>query len=187
MIKAGNIEKGMYLLFKGEPYLVAEREFVNPGKGAAFARLKLKHVKSGQVLRETVKTNETVEEAHIEERKAQYMYSDGTAYHFMDNQTYDQFEIPMAGLEDRANYMKEGDSFDIVFWNNEPIDIKLPLKMILVVTEAPEAIKGDTVSNVTKLVTCETGLKVKAPIFIKEGEKILINTETGEYVERVNN
>ncbi|ADN02210.1 elongation factor P [Spirochaeta thermophila] len=186
MIKAGSIDKGMYLLYKGEPYFVAEREFVNPGKGSAFVRLKLKHVKSGLVLRETIKTNDSVEEANIEERRAQYLYSDGTSFHFMDNETYEQFEIPMEGHEEKGHYLKEGEVYDLVFWNGAPLDVKLPPKMVLVVTEAPEALRGDTVSNVTKTVTCETGLQVKVPIFIKEGEKILVNTETGEYVERVN-
>ncbi|KGE71709.1 elongation factor P [Spirochaeta lutea] len=186
MIKGGQISKGMCLIMKGAPYLVVEREFVNPGKGAAFSRLKLKNLKDGSVLKETVKSNDNVEEADVHEKNAQYMYADGEVLHFMDNDTYDQFEVPVQGMEDKTPYLREGDSYKIVFWEANAIDIILPMKMVFVVTEAPEAIKGDTVTGATKLVTCETGLQVKCPIFIKEGEKIMVNTETGDYVERVN-
>lgn len=186
MIKAGDIAKGMCLLIKGEPYLVVEREFVNPGKGSAFAKVKLKNVKSGSVLRETMKTNESVEEADVFDRDAQYMYNDDEGYHFMDLESYEQFAVKKEGLEDRQNYLIEGDSYVIVMWEEDPIDIKIPLKMVLVVTDSPEAVKGDTVQGASKVVTCETGLQVKVPIFIKQDEKIMVNTESGDYVERVN-
>ena len=186
MVKAGQLAKGMFVLFKNEPYLVADREFVNPGKGSAFVRLKLKHVKSGLVLRETIKSQETIEDITVEDAETQFLYADDESYHFMDSETYEQFTLPINGLEDRKSYLKEGETFQVVFWEEQPIDIKLPLKMVLAVTEAEEAIKGDTVSGTTKTVTVETGLTVRVPIFIKQGEKILVNTETGEYVERVN-
>ena len=185
MIRAGAISKGMCLLIKGEPYLVTEREFVNPGKGQAFVRVKLKSLKTGQTLKETIKSHETVEDAEIEDRGAQFLYADGESFHFMDTETYEQFAVPVAGLEDKLNYLKEGDTYELVVWEGEAIDIKLPLKMTLAVTEAPEALRGDTVSGATKQVTLETGLKVKAPLFIKDGDRLLVNTETGEYVERV--
>ena len=186
MIKAGAIDKGMCLLMKEEPYLVAEREFVNPGKGSAFVRVKLKSLRTGQVLRETFKSNDTVEEADVYDRPSQYLYGDDTEYHFMDTDTYDQFTVSRGGLEDRGSYMKEGDTYTVVMWEAKPIDVKLPYKMVYVVTEAQQAIKGDTVTGATKPVKVETGLEVKVPIFIKEGDKVLVNTETGEYVERVN-
>jgi elongation factor P len=186
MVKAGQVAKGMFLRFKEEPYLVTEREFVNPGKGSAFVRLRLKNLKTGLVIRETIKSQDSVEDIVVENRDAQYLYEDGENYHFMDTETYEQFTIPVAGLEERKNYLKEGELFQVVDWEGQPIDIKLPLKMVFEVTHAEEAVRGDTVSGTTKLVTVETGLKVKVPIFIKEGEKILVNTETGEYVERVN-
>ena len=186
MIKAGSISKGVCLLLKGDPYLVVEREFVNPGKGQAFARVKMKNLKTGQVLRETIKTNESVEEATVEERNAQFLYQDGDGYHFMDSETYEQFIVPIDGLEDKANYMLDGESYDLVTWEGEAIDIKLPLKMVLTVAESPEALKGDTVSGATKPAKLETGLQVKVPLFIKEGDRVLVNTESGEYVERVN-
>ena len=171
---------------KNEPYLVSEREFVNPGKGSAFVRLKLKSLKSGQVLRETIKTNDSVEEADVYDKNAQYLYSDSSGYYFMDNESYEQFIVPRQGMEEKQYYLQEGNSYYVTFWEGNPIDIKIPYKIVLTVTEAHEALKGDTVTGATKPVVLETGLTVRVPIFIKQGEKIMINTETNEYVERVN-
>jgi elongation factor P len=186
MIKAGAIDKGMCLLHKGDPYLVAEREFVNPGKGSAFVRLKLKNLKTGQVLRETMKSQDNVDEIEVDDLPCQYLYSDGDGYHFMDNDSYEQFVVPQEGMEDKGLFMREGDTYKISMWDGSPIDIEIPYKMVYEVTEAEDAIKGDTVNGATKVVTVETGLTVKVPIFIKQGEKIMVNTETKEYVERVN-
>ncbi|MFW5685516.1 MAG: elongation factor P [Spirochaetota bacterium] len=186
MIKAGQIAKGHCLLWKDEPYLVTEREFVNPGKGAAFVRVKLKSLRSGRVLQETIKTNDSVQEADVFDRDAQYLYADDATYHFMDSESYEQFTVPREGLEDKINYMKEGDTYRVVMWETTPIDVSVPLKMVFEVAEAAEAIRGDTVTGATKPVKTETGLEVKVPIFIKQGDKILVNTESGEYVERVN-
>ncbi|THB64158.1 MAG: elongation factor P [Spirochaetaceae bacterium] len=186
MIKAGAIEKGSCLLIKGDPYLVTEREFVNPGKGAAFARVKLKNLKTGQVLRETIKTSESVEVADVFDRTVQYLYQDDEAVHVMDTDTYEQFELSPVGLEDKLKYIKEGETYNLVVWNELPIDIKIPTKVVYTVTEAAEGVKGDTVNGATKMVTIETGVEVRVPIFIKQGERIMVNTETNEYVERVN-
>ena len=187
MIKAGQIDKGMFLFVKNYPYLVAEREFVNPGKGSAFVRLKLKNLVDGSVLKETMKSQDNVEDISVEEKDCQYLYSDGESYHFMDNETYDQFEIPISTMKDKLLYMRDGDTYRVVIWDKKPLDIKIPYKVVYEVTEAADALKGDTVTGATKVVTVETGLKVKVPIFIKQGERILVNTDTGEYVERVNN
>jgi len=184
MIKAGQISKGMFLLHKDEPHLVAEREFVNPGKGSAFVRLKLKNVKTGLVLRETIKSQEQVEEVVVEDEDAQFLYRDAESYHFMHGETYEQLAVPVEGLEDRALYLKEGETYQLVMWEGTPIDIKLPYKMPFLVTEAEHAIKGDTVSGSTKQVSIETGAVIKVPLFIKKGDRIVVNTETGEYVER---
>jgi elongation factor P len=186
MIKAGSISKGMFLLVKGEPYLVVEREFVNPGKGSAFVRLKLKSLVSGQVLKQVNKSQETLEDITVETREAQFLYADSEHYVFMDLDTYEQFTVPLAGQEDKKLFMREGDTYQLSFWEERPIDILLPYKIVLTVTEAEHALKGDTVSGATKPVTLETGLVVKVPLFIKEGDRLLINTETREYVERVN-
>ncbi len=186
MIKGGGIEKGMYILYKGEPYLVAEREFVNPGKGAAFTRCKLKNVRTGSVLKETIKSSDSVEEANVYDRDGQYLYNDGEVFHFMDIETYDQFDIPDSVMADKGAFLKEGDQYRIVMWEQQPVDVIVPLKMVFEVTDAPDAVKGDTVTGATKTVVVETGLSVQVPIFIKSGDKIRVNTESGEYVERVN-
>lgn len=186
MIKAGAIDKGMILLINNAPHKVAEREFVNPGKGSAFVRLKLKNLISGQVLKEVKKSQDNVEDIEVIDQNCQFLYSDGESYHFMDLETFEQFAVPFSGLEDKIYFMKEGDSYIVSLWDGKAIDIKIPYKMVFEVTEAPEAVKGDTVTGTSKTVTIETGLQVKAPIFIKLGEKIMINTETREYVERVN-
>ncbi len=186
MIRAGALEKGMALLIKGDPYVIVEREFVKPGKGSAFVRVKLKNPNSGQVLRETMKSQDQVEDIVVEDKDSQYLYADDEHYHFMDLETYEQFEVPIASFEDYQLLMKEGETFTLIMWEHRPLDIKLPFKVVYTVTKAEEAIKGDTVTGATKIVEVETGLKVKVPIFIKEGERILVNTETKEYVERVN-
>jgi elongation factor P len=186
MIKAGQIAKGMFLLFKNEPHLVVERDLVSPGKGAGFVRMKLRNIKTGLSVQQTNKTQDSVEECSVEYREAQYMYSDAEGYHFMDNVNYEQFQIPMEGLEERKNFLKEGETYQITIWEQTPIDIKLPTKMVFKVTQAEKAEKGDTVSGAKKPVVLETGFTVRVPLFIKEGDKVLVNTETGEYQERVN-
>lgn len=186
LIKAGAIAKGTYLLEKNEPFVVNEREFVNPGKGAAFVRLKLKNLRTGAVLKVTHKSQDSCEEIDVEEVESQFLYSDGNAYHFMESRTFEQFEVPIRAHEDAQYFMLEGESFKITRWNDETLDIRLPPKKDLIVTEAEEAIKGDTVTGASKYVVTETGLTVKVPIFIKKGEKIRISVETREYQERVN-
>ena len=185
-IKAGAIEKGMFMLEKDIPYLVVEREFVNPGKGSSFCRLKLKNLRNGSVLKITHKAQDGIEEIDVEDVDSQFLYSDGESYHFMNSETFDQFEVPVNGMEDKGYFMKEGDTFKIVLWGSEALDIKLPPKMDLIVTEAEDGVKGDTVTGASKYVKVETGLTVKVPIFIKQGEKIRINVDTKEYQERIN-
>ena len=186
LTKAGQINKGMFILVKNEPHLVADREFVNPGKGQAFVRLKLKSVKTGLVVRQTFKSPESVEDVEVDAKPAQFLYHDDDSYHFMDTESYEQLAIPKDGLEDRQSYLKEGDTFELVVYDDQPIDIKIPLKMVLEVTDTEPAAKGDTVTGATKLVTVETGYQVKVPLFMKTGDRVRINTETGEYLERVN-
>lgn len=186
-MKAGAIDKGTALLIKGSPYIVVEREFVNPGKGSAFVRLKLKSPATGRVLKETMKTQDNVEEILVEDKECQFLYSDAEAFHFMDTETYDQFEVPMEGFADYKLLMRDGDIYKVIMWDEKPLDIIIPFKVVYEVTEAAEGVKGDTVQGASKLVKIETGLEVKVPIFIKQGERIMVNTETKEYVERVNN
>jgi elongation factor P len=184
-MKAGAIDKGIYVLFRGDPYQVTDREFVKPGKGSAFVRVKLKHARTGQVVREVIKSHETVEEAGVEARDAQYLYLDADHLVFMDVGSYDQFNVPMAIVDEGiTRFMKEGESYQVLMWGDDPLTVQLPLKMKLEVTDAPPAERGDTATGATKPATTETGLTLQVPLFIKPGDRIVINTTTGAYVER---
>jgi elongation factor P len=186
MIRGGDITKGSCLLQNGQPYLVVEREFHNPGKGTAIARVKMKSIRDGSVLTLTIPTQQEIEDAQVDYHNCQFQYVDKENYHFMDNESYEQYEIPIAGNEDKKYYLKEGESYELTFWESKVIDIAIPYKMVFIVAESENYIKGDTVSGATKPVTTETGLTVRVPLFIKQGEKIRVNTETNEYLERVN-
>jgi elongation factor P len=185
-IRAGDISKGTCLLVKDAPCVVVDREFVNPGKGSAFVRLKMKNLKDGRVIQQVSKTHESLEEIDVETKGYQYLYMDDSSYIFMDPQNYEQVHVPFTGMEEKKNFLIEGQEAKLVMWSETPIDIILPLKMVFKVTEAEIGEKGDTVSGATKTVIVQTGLKVKTPLFIREGDRILVNTETSEYVERVN-
>jgi elongation factor P len=186
MIRGGDIVKGSCLLQKGQPYVVVEREFHNPGKGTAVARIKMKSIKDGSVLTLTIPTQQEVEDAQVDLHTCQYQYTDQDNYHFMDNQSYEQFEVPIADHADKKYYLKESEVYDLMVWEGKVIDIRVPYKVVFTVAESENYIKGDTVSGATKPIVTETGLTVRVPLFIKQGEKILVNTETNEYVERVN-
>ncbi len=187
MIRGGDIAKGTCLLQKGQPYIVVEREFVNPGKGAAFARIKMKSIKDGSVLSQTIQTQSEVEDAVVDMRDCQYQYADQDNYHFMDSDNFDQYEVAISDMEDKKYYLQEGASYELTIWEEKVIDIKIPYKVVFTVAESENYVKGDTVSGATKPIVTETGLTVRVPLFIKQNEKILVNTETNEYVERVNN
>ncbi|MDR1956887.1 MAG: elongation factor P [Treponema sp.] len=186
MIRGGDIAKGTCLLQKGQPYIVVEREFVNPGKGGAFARVKMKSIKDGAVLSLTIPTQMEVEDAMVSTHNCQYQYADQDHYHFMDNDSFDQYEVPIADMEDKKYYLKENDVYELTIWEDKVIDIKIPYKVTFTVVESENYVKGDTVSGATKPIVTETGLTVRVPLFIKWGDKILVNTESKEYVERVN-
>ncbi len=170
MIKGVDIVKGTCLLQKGQPFLVVEREFHTPGKGTAV----------------TVPTQLEVEDAVVETRNCQFQYMDMEVYHFMDNESYEQYEVPIADMTDKQYYLQADTSYDLTIWEGSVIDIKIPYKVVFTVAESENYVKGDTVSGATKPITTETGLTVRVPLFIKQDEKILVNTETNEYVERVN-
>ncbi|MDR0463549.1 MAG: elongation factor P [Treponema sp.] len=186
MIRGGDIVKGSCLLQKGQPYLVVDREFHNPGKGTAVARIKMKSIKDGSVLSLTIPTQQEVEDAQVEMRNAQFQYSDQDNYHFMDGETFDQYEVSIEENPEKKFYLQEGNSYQIIIWEGKIIDIQIPYKVTFTVAESENYIKGDTATGATKPIKTETGLTVRVPLFIKQDERILVNTETNEYVERVN-
>lgn len=184
-ITTSDFKKGVALLWKNEPYIIADFQKVNPGKGTAFTRTKIKNCKSGKVIEITFKSGEQVETADLVNKKAQFLYSEPDAYNFMEQDTYEQVSISKEVIEEQGKFLKEDMDVYILYYNGNPISIDLPPKIVYKVTEAPEAVKGDTSTTATKYITLENGLKVQAPLFVKEGDNVKINTETGEYVERV--
>jgi len=187
MVRGGDINLGTCLLINNVPHIVVDREFVSPGKGSAFARVKAKSLKTGNIIMQTIKTADSVEDAQVDLVDCQYQYSDGENFMFMNNETFDQFGVSMEVQSEKKPYLKEGETYTLIMFNGEAIDIKIPYKMIFIVTESENYVKGDTVSGATKPITTETGLVVRVPLFIKQGERILVNTESNDYVERVNN
>lgn len=179
-----SIRAGLTILVEGEPYLVLESDFMRTAQRKPVMRTKLRNLLTGRVLEQSFKPGDKVEEADMSRLKANFLYKDDKQAHFMNQETFEQFDFPLASLEDKTNYLKEGLEVNILNFNGNPINVEMPKKVTLKVTEAPPGVKGDTAGNVTKQITLETGLVANAPLFIKEGEEIIINTDTGQYVER---
>jgi len=185
-IEVNQISRGMKLEIDGEPYEIIDYEHVKPGKGQAFARIKLKNLVTGNVIEKTYKVGEKLNLADFEEREMQYIYNDGDFYYFMDKKTYDQVGVPAHSIEDKVKFLKEEMVCYVQFYKGQPINIKLPKTVVLEVIDTEPGHKGDTVTNVTKPAKVETGAIIQVPLFINVGDKIKIDTETGQYLERVN-
>ncbi|PIR66862.1 MAG: elongation factor P [Parcubacteria group bacterium CG10_big_fil_rev_8_21_14_0_10_36_14] len=185
MATTADLEKGKIIKHNGELYTVIERAHHKPGKGVTVVRSRLKNLATGAMLEHTFKSGEIVEFPETDRKKLQYLYSDANGSYFMDMATYEQMQIPVKIMDGREKYFRESEEATVLYYENRPINIEMPIKVKLRVVEAPPAVKGDTASgNVSKEVKLETGLTVNAPMFIKEGDEIVINTEKGEYVER---
>lgn len=186
MPSPNDIKKGTVINLNGELWIVIDFQRVSPGKGSSFVRTRLRQIKSGKITEQAFKSAETLTFEDVSYRKMQYLYGDQTGYTFMDNSSYEQMTIPMSQIGDDAKFLKEGLEVSIMLHNELPISIELPKKIEYVVASSPLAVKGDTAGgNVTKEVVCDNGLSVAVPIFIKEGDHILVQTETGAYAERV--
>lgn len=183
-ITTAQFRKGIFIEFKGEPHLIVDLQFVNPGKGSAFVRTTLKSLKTGKVQDFTYKSGEATEEVPINTREMQYLYKEGEKYVFMDNFTYDQFHVSESVLSDYLKFLKPNDTYQLMIRDDTVLGIRFPKKVRLTVAHADEGARGDTVSGAGKVVEMETGLKVTAPLFIKEGDVLAIDTETGQYLER---
>ena len=183
-ININDIKNGMTIIMDGALYTIVEFQHVKPGKGPAFVRIKRKNLRTGAVTEDTFNTNIKITKAHIDKVHTQYLYSMGDTYVFMNNTTYEQIEIPASVLGDNINFIKEGLEIDIDFYEGEIIGITLPEKIEFEVIETEPAVKGNTVTNATKDATIETGYVVKVPLFINQGEKILVSTKDGKYASR---
>lgn len=184
-ISTADFKKGIFIIFKDEPHQIIEFQHVNPGKGSAFVRTRLKSLKTGRVQEFTFKSGEMVTEYPVETHEMQYLYEDGSGYVFMDNFSYEQFTIKKDILTDYIGYMKPNDTYQILVSGDQAVGVRFPKKVRLLVTEADDGgAQGSTMSGATKAVKMETGITVQVPLFIKEGEMIAVDPETGQYIER---
>ncbi len=184
MIYAGDFRKGITFEINGEPHVVLDFQHVKPGKGAAFVRTKYRNILTGATREEAFNPNDKFPKAHIETKQMQYLYSDGELYYFMDQENYDQIPLAQEQVEDAIKYLRENDIATIKFYKGNAFLVEAPNFVNLTVIETEPGVKGDTATNVTKAATVETGAVVQVPIFINEGEKIQIDTRSGEYLGR---
>ncbi len=183
-ININDIKNGMTIIIDGNLCNIVEFQHVKPGKGPAFVRIKLKNLRTGSIVENTYNTNIKITKAHVDKVKAQYLYSQGNDYVFMNTTTYDQIEIPTSILGDSIHFIKEGMEIDIDYYEGEILGISLPEKVEYEVIETEPAVKGNTATNATKDAKIETGYTVKVPLFINQGEKIIISTKDGKYSSR---
>jgi len=181
-----DFRKGLKIELDGKPWIVVESTHVNPGKGSAFVKARLKNLETGQVLDKTYKSGvDTFKKPDLEEKEMEYLYNDPAGYHFMDQETYETVALLEDQVGDAKDFLQEGIRLDILYFNQRPISLELPNFVSLVVTQTDPGLKGDTASGGMKKAIMETGLQVNVPLFIKEGEKLKIDTRSGDYVERV--
>ncbi|ABY45212.1 elongation factor P [Bacillus mycoides] len=184
MISVNDFRTGLTISVDNALWQVMDFQHVKPGKGAAFVRSKLRNLRTGSVQEKTFRAGEKVEKAHIENRRMQYLYASGESHVFMDNETYEQIELGENQIERELKFLKENMGVSIMTYQDEVLGVELPNTVELTVSETEPGIKGDTASNVTKPAKLETGLVVQVPIFINEGEMLIINTGEGKYVSR---
>ncbi len=185
-LDTSQFRNGLKIELDGEPFTIVYFQHVKPGKGGAFVRTKVKNLKTGRVLDRRFRSGEKVEAADIEDRKMQYLFQDGEQLVFMDSESYDQIPFTSEQVGDARKYLLENTTVDVLFWRGQPINIELPAFIEAAVSECEPGMKGDTASGGTKPATLETGAIVQVPLFLKQGERIRVDTRTGQYVERVN-
>lgn len=172
-------------MIDGDPYTIVENEFVKPGKGQAFSRVKIRNLKSGRVIDRTYKSGETVEKADVMDTSMQYLYADGDFWHFMDQNSFEQIAAGAAAVGDTQKWLKEQDVCVVTLWNGEPISVTPPNFVELKVADTDPGVRGDTSGGGGKPATLETGAVVRVPLFIDIDEVIKVDTRSGEYVSRV--
>ncbi len=175
---------GLKVMLDGDPAVILENEFVKPGKGQAFNRVKLRNLKTGRVLERTFKSGETIEAADVVEVDLQYLYNDGQFWHFMHPETFEQYSAGQDVVGEAAKWLKEQDVCRVTLWNNAPLLVEPPHTVVLKVVETEPGVRGDTATGGTKPATLETGAVVRVPLFVDTGDLVKINTRTGEYVSR---
>ena len=186
MISTNQFKNGNHIDVEGTIFKIIEFQHVKPGKGGAFVRTKLRRAADGAVIDRTFRAGEKFRSVHTENRRMQFLYADGTSAHFMDTQSYEQIEIPEASLADALRWTKPNDSVDVLFIDDQPSDLQLPASVELEVTETEPGVRGDTASGGgDKPALLETGAKVRVPLFVNVGDRVKVQTATGDYMSRV--
>ena len=185
MISTGDVKKGVIIELDGQLMKVLDWTHIKMARGSAQVRMKLQNVRKGDIIERTFQAGTRWPRARVEQRKVQYLYTDGDAFHFMDNETYDQFTVSAAQLGDDVQYLKENTEVFVSQYEGEVLGVDLPVTVDLVVTQTDPGFAGDTATGAKKSATMETGLVVQVPLFVNEGDLLRIDTRTGEYVTRV--
>lgn len=185
MVMAGDFRKGVTVDIDGQVWVIADFQHVKPGKGAAFVRTRLKNVMTGAVLERTFNPTDKYPRAVIETKEMQYLYSDGELYYFMDTETYEQIPLNHDQVEDAISYIVENQNVSIRFYKGSAFSVDAPNFVELTITETEPGFRGDTATGANKPATLETGLKITVPLFVNEGDRVRVDTRTGEYMERV--
>lgn len=185
-ISTSQFQKGIFIEFRSQIHQIIDFQHVNPGKGAAFIRSKLRNIKTGNTAEFTYKSGEKVEQVAVYTREMQYLYQSEDKFYFMDTDSFDQIALTKSFIGFFADYLKEGDHYQVYVRENQGLGLKIPKKVKLKVIEAEEGVKGNTVTGAKKFVTVETGLQISVPLFIKKDDFIAIDPESGQYLERVN-
>lgn len=184
MLSLSEIKIGALIKINNEPYIVIRADHHKMGRGGAVLKTKLRNLINGNILERTFQGNDRAEEAETDTQKANYLYKTETEAAFMNNESYEQFNLPLEQIGDKLKFLKEGTDVDIFYFQGRPMALKLPIKISLKVTSAPPGVKGNSAGNVTKIVELETGAQINVPMFVNEGDVIVVNTDSEEYVGR---
>ncbi|WP_294514229.1 elongation factor P [uncultured Bilophila sp.] len=184
MYSTTDFRKGLKIEIDGTPFEIIEFQHFKPGKGGAMVRTKLRNILNGRVLDNTFRSGEKVDRPNLESRDMQFLYHEGENLVFMDMTTYDQMDMPAEATDGKSNYLKDGQVCRVLLYNDKPLDIEIPASLVLEVTATEPGAKGDTVSNVTKPATLETGVVIQVPIFVNTGDRIKVDTRTNAYLGR---
>ncbi len=186
MLNFNEIKTGKVIKINADPYIIIKTDHHKMGRGGAVLKVKCRNLINGNILERTYQGAEKAEEAETETKKANFMYKDKEEAYFMDNNSYEQFNLHLDELGEQTQFLKDGTDVDVLYFEGRPVSISLPIKMEFKVISAPPGVKGNSAGNVNKQVEIETGAKINVPMFINEGDIIRINTDTGEYAERAN-
>lgn len=186
MLSLTDLKLGTKVIIDGDPYAVVFSQHSKQGRSGAVMRTKLKNLITGGTIDKTFQGSDKIEPAQLSHKSAQFLYADSEKAFFMDNGNYEQFDLPVSQLSDQIGYLADNSPVEILYFQDRPISIDLPIKMAFEITDAPPGVRGNSAGTVTKLATISTGGQVAVPLFIKPGDKIVIDTRTGAYVERAN-